>query len=146
MEKAQIFSDVFEVSDMDPHGKKFDRVSRVIGQSENIEMTLTLDVNCELYPMKVGEKFTFVLARSLSLDGYADDAKKDSWRDNGAQRSLADDFDYVMYGKVYKYDDTAGAKVSVYASFGGLLMQLSGDYRPLQEINVGQNLYLLMRK
>jgi DNA-directed RNA polymerase I, II, and III subunit RPABC3 len=35
---------------------------------------------------------------------------------------------------------------SIYASFGGLLMCLSGEFRLLQEFNVGQAVYLLMRK
>jgi DNA-directed RNA polymerase I, II, and III subunit RPABC3 len=35
---------------------------------------------------------------------------------------------------------------AVYVSFGGLLMCLAGDQRHLQELNVGDQLYLLMRK
>lgn len=35
---------------------------------------------------------------------------------------------------------------SVYISYGGLLMCLEGDYRHLQNLTVGENIYLLMRK
>jgi hypothetical protein len=35
---------------------------------------------------------------------------------------------------------------SVYVSYGGLLMCLEGDYRHLQNLTVGENIYLLMRK
>lgn len=35
---------------------------------------------------------------------------------------------------------------SVYISYGGLLMCLEGDFRHLQNISLGENLYLLMRK
>ena len=41
--------------------------------------------------------------------------------------SLMDKYEYVMYGKLYKYGDerVGGAlKVDVYISFGGLLMLL----------------------
>jgi hypothetical protein len=43
------------------------------------------------------------------------------------QATLADKYEYVMYGKLYKYqeDTTSGQlRVEVYISFGGLLMLL----------------------
>lgn len=36
-------------------------------------------------------------------------------------------------------------QVQVYISFGGLLMQLTGDVDKLQELEVDSNVYLLMR-
>ncbi|KAH9276070.1 hypothetical protein BASA83_001343 [Batrachochytrium salamandrivorans] len=152
----QLFQDIFEIADIDPHGKKFDRVSRIIATSENIDMGVTIDINTEIYPLKTAEKFTLALATTLALDGVSvDTTKKQPWRDPAfatpvsgttSAKSLADDYDYVMYGKVYKYEDEGGAKVSVYASFGGLLMCLAGDFRQLQNLSVGQYIYLLMRK
>jgi DNA-directed RNA polymerase I, II, and III subunit RPABC3 len=70
--------------------------------------------------------------------------EKAQWKPLG--KSLADEYEYVMYGKVYKYDDSNQSKITIYASFGGLLMCLSGDYRALAKIEVGQYLYLLIRK
>lgn len=35
---------------------------------------------------------------------------------------------------------------TAYASFGGLLMALTGHYRHLSSITVGDNIYLLARK
>ena len=35
---------------------------------------------------------------------------------------------------------------AVYVSYGGLLMCLAGDARHVQDFNVGDNAYLLMRK
>jgi DNA-directed RNA polymerase I, II, and III subunit RPABC3 len=141
-ENNQIFQAFFEITDIDPHGKKFDRVSRIVATSDNILSEVTLDINTQIYPMQVGEKFTLLLVESL--DGSVVDVKqKEQWKP--IQKSLADDYDYVMYGKVYKYEDN-NQKVSVYVSFGGLLMCLAGDYRALQHIQVGQYLYLVMRK
>ncbi|ORY81094.1 RNA polymerase, partial [Neocallimastix californiae] len=137
-----LFSDVFEIVEKDKGGKKFDRVSRIQGRSENYEMDLTLDVNTEIYPIEIGEKYALMLASSLSLDGTD---KIEIWRDQ-SKSSLADDYDYVMYGKVFKYDDSNGSKVAIYVSYGGLLMCLEGDYRHLQNIEVGKCIYLLMRK
>ncbi|KAF7721620.1 DNA-directed RNA polymerases I, II, and III subunit RPABC3 [Apophysomyces ossiformis] len=159
-----LFTDLFEIKDIDPKGKYFDRVSRLIARSENYEMDLVLDINSELYPLEVADKFSLVLASSLSVDGTsgsgsnaaAAEKKKESWRERApGERDLSDEYEYVMHGKVYRYEDasgtgvstaTAGQRVTVYVSYGGLLMSLEGDYRHLQNITVGENLYLLMRK
>ncbi|KAF8402307.1 hypothetical protein HHK36_013261 [Tetracentron sinense] len=47
-------------------------VSRIEAQSEQFEMYMQLDVNTEIYPLNVGDKFTMVLAPTLSLDGTPD--------------------------------------------------------------------------
>lgn len=49
-----------------------------------------------------------VLASSLALDGSKDDSK--GWRDvgragHGGEATLADMFDYVCHGKLYKFED-----------------------------------------
>ncbi|KAI8803676.1 RNA polymerase [Cladochytrium replicatum] len=141
----KIYEDIMEVENLDADGgKKFDRVSRITATSDSIEMEMTLDFNNEIYPMVPGDKLTVVLARSLSVDGSASDPNM-VWRDMGKQ-SLANDFEYVMYGKVFKYDDSDKKKHSVYVSFGGLLMCLAGDQRTLSALQTGQNIYLLIRK
>ena len=90
-------------------------VSRINARSENYEMELTLDLNNELYPLDIGEKFSLVLATSLSLTtavGNDTSGAQESWREKvGGVRTLADDYEYVMYGKVYKYDKGQGSKV-----------------------------------
>ena len=37
-------------------------------------------------------------------------------------------------------------RADVYASFGGLLMQLTGEPKRLEDLDIDQNIYLLMRK
>lgn len=66
---------------------------------------MTLDINSELYPLNTGETITVVLASSLSLDGAKDDNR--GWRDVGlsGETTLADMFEYVCHGKVYKFED-----------------------------------------
>ncbi|KAI8376421.1 RNA polymerase [Radiomyces spectabilis] len=155
-----LFQDIFDIKDIDPNGKRFDRVARLIARSENYEMDLTLDFNSELYPLEIADKFSLVLASSLSLEPVTNAGgveKRESWRKRApGERDLSDEYEYVMFGKVYRYEDTAsgtgattvaaGQRVSVYISYGGLLMCLEGDYRHLQNITVGENVYLLMRK
>ncbi|KAI8998118.1 hypothetical protein HDU85_006922 [Gaertneriomyces sp. JEL0708] len=148
--KAQLFHSTFEIKDIDPHGKKFDRVSRIKADSETVDVEILLDVNTEIYPLNAGDKITFALASTLSMnpDSMVED-DSDMWRGgvSGAEPSLADDYEYVMFGKVYKYEDSGSAsKVSVYASFGGLLLCISGDYRQLNDLDVGMPIYLLMKK
>ena len=84
-----LFEDIFVIKDIDKDGKKFDRgriinifyilsknwVSRIFGVSESYEMELVLDVNVELYPLEVGNKFTFALASTLNLDGSPDEGR-----------------------------------------------------------------------
>ena len=36
--------------------------------------------------------------------------------------------------------------LQVYVSYGGLLMQLTGDPKRLEDLDIDQNIYLLMRK
>jgi DNA-directed RNA polymerase I, II, and III subunit RPABC3 len=105
-------------------------------------MDLTLDINDELYPVQVREKLALVLSAGLSMDGKADDGSYDQ----NIKDSLADKYEYVMHGKVYKYDSISASKVAVYISYGGLLMRLEGDPRHVSEISIGSNLYLLLRK
>lgn len=80
-------------------------------------MSLTLDIANELYPLEQSETFTLTLARSLvpseleTLDSRADGdegeegsevrrVKRELWRSH--EQGLAEDYDYVMYGKVGK--------------------------------------------
>ena len=126
-----LFQNTFEITEIDPHGKKFDKVSRIMATSSQTDLQLTIDINTEIYPLAPNTTIELVLA---TLDNPA------------LLNQSIKDFDYVMYGKVYKYNDVGNSRTSVYCSFGGLLMLLAGDYRQLQAISVGQYLYLMIRK
>ena len=71
-----LFEDIFDVKDIDPEGKKFDRVSRLHCESESFKMDLILDINSWVYPMELGDKFRLVLATTLREDGFPDTGKK----------------------------------------------------------------------
>ncbi|KAI1235951.1 hypothetical protein DV515_00008633 [Chloebia gouldiae] len=133
-----LFEDIFDVKDIDPEGKKFDRVSRLHCESESFKMDLILDVNIQIYPVDLGDKFRLVIASTLYEDGTLDDGE-------------ADQFEYVMYGKVYRIegDETsteAATRLSAYVSYGGLLMRLQGDANNLHGFEVDSRVYLLMKK
>nr|XP_018260869.1 DNA-directed RNA polymerase I, II, and III subunit RPABC3 [Kwoniella dejecticola CBS 10117]OBR83027.1 DNA-directed RNA polymerase I, II, and III subunit RPABC3 [Kwoniella dejecticola CBS 10117] len=107
-----IFEDRFTVETVDKDGKKFDRVSRITAPSHNLQMSLTLDLANELYPLQEGEVFTLAIARTLvpeELVNENDDEgsengekskkiKRELWRSENM--GLGEDYDYVMFGKV----------------------------------------------
>ncbi|GAM22544.1 hypothetical protein SAMD00019534_057190, partial [Acytostelium subglobosum LB1] len=138
---AILYEDTFEVKEIDPDGKKFDRTSRFICYGESYEMDMHLDIATHIYPME-HEKFKMVLASSLSLDGSIDSGFEPS-----NKPTLADKFDYVMYGKIFRYQkDNSSSKVSIFASFGGLLMLLIGDPKYMQGLELDARIYLLIKK
>merc|ERR1712088_59153 len=149
MANPVLFEDIFDVKDIDPDGKKFDRVSRILGDSESYKMDLILDVAVNLYPMKLSDKFRLVLTDTLQTDGSVPiTGEEDEWNPRWDMKSnRASDYDYVMYGLVYKIDDDeSGTRLAVYISFGGLLMRLQGDAQNLGAIKQDRNLYLMMKK
>ncbi|KAF7965656.1 hypothetical protein HWV62_37031 [Athelia sp. TMB] len=146
-----VFDDIFAINAIDKEGIKFDRVSRLYAHSKNYEMDLTLDYNTELFPLTADQSFALALASSLSrggIDGAEEDDKdRDVWRPDGkGRRGLEEDYEYVMYGKVYKFDGGTAEIVTAYASFGGLLMSLTGSFRHMTNIVLGDPVYILLRK
>lgn len=108
-----LLDDVFETTAVDPDGKKFDRVSRIQAKSDNFDMRLLLDVNIELYPIQTGQKFTLALAKSIALDVSGAPMEADAaWRPD-AGPTLADKYEYVMYGRVFKFEDLSSSRMYV---------------------------------
>jgi len=124
--------------------KKFDQVSRIIAKSEFYDYTLTIDVNTNIYPIKEKEKIEVMLADTLNEgetqeeEGYNPAKKLDT-------RALQ--YGYIMQGRVYKYSQ-AKHKADVYASFGGLLMQLNGSAQIISKarFSVDNKIYIFIRK
>jgi DNA-directed RNA polymerase I, II, and III subunit RPABC3 len=86
---------------------KYDRVHRIKATSADNQVTLSLDINTDLFKISPGENVDVLLASTLNLDG-SKDAPEKGWRETGEQ-TLADMWDYVMYGKVYRFEE-AGDK------------------------------------
>ncbi|MCJ1401758.1 DNA-directed RNA polymerases I, II, and III subunit RPABC3 [Xylographa trunciseda] len=142
MADSQLFEETFSITSL--NAQKYDRVSRISGTSSSNETFLTLDVNTELYPCVVGDRVHLVLASTLSLDGTKDDGK--GWRDVGrGEASLADMYDYVCHGKIYRFEEGDGEMIKVFISFGGLLLYLEGPYKRLTPLRIDY-VYLLLKK
>ncbi len=74
---------------------------------------MTLDVNTELYPCSIGDTVHMVLASTLALDGSKDDEK--GWRETQrGEASLADMYDYVCHGKIYRFEEGEGDNMFVF--------------------------------
>lgn len=106
---ATLYEETFTIDEYNQ--SKYDRVARIFGKSNDRQTTMSLDVNIELFPCAQGESLEIVLATSLALDGSKDDEK--GWRDVGkgdaigGEGSLADMYDYVCHGSIYKFEDGA---------------------------------------
>ncbi|KAH0496599.1 DNA-directed RNA polymerases I, II, and III subunit RPABC3 [Trichoderma ghanense] len=143
---ATLFEESFTVTDYDQ--SKYDRVARISCTSSDSQTVMTLDINIELFPCSVSDTLHVVLTTTLSPDGTKEDDK--GWRDVGkagdAPATLADLYDYVCYGKIYKFEETFdGNTINAYVSFGGLLMALQGPVKKLTPLRV-DNVYLLVKR
>ena len=139
-----LFEDIFEVVALNPERKIFERVNRIAATGTTFECDLLLDINCQIYSIAEHEKITLVLASTLNLDGSPDDHLSYSGRSN--EPSLADNYEYVMHGRVFDVVYQKDGVVTISASFGGLLMRLTGDQRHLSAIHPDMRLYLLIKK
>jgi DNA-directed RNA polymerase I, II, and III subunit RPABC3 len=101
MADSQLYEDAFSITTVDPG--KYDRVARVAGTSQDNNTIITLDINTELYPLSIGDHVQLLLASTLNLDGSKEEEEK-GWREIKGP-SLADAWDYVCYGKVYKFEE-----------------------------------------
>ncbi|ROT34830.1 DNA-directed RNA polymerases I [Sodiomyces alkalinus F11] len=143
-----LFEETFTVTNYDQ--SKYDRVARISATSADNQTIMTLDINIELFQCAVSDNLHVVLVTSLAHDGSKDDEK--GWRDiskgrsAGSEATLADMFDYVCHGKIYKFEDADdGQIIKAYISFGGLLMSLEGPYKKLTPLRVDYT-YLLVKK
>ncbi|ETN41835.1 uncharacterized protein HMPREF1541_03772 [Cyphellophora europaea CBS 101466] len=127
------------------NNEKYDNVSRIAGKEiGGGAIGYQLDLNTDLWPVSVGDSLTMCIATSLNLDGSKDDGK--GWRDsNKAEATLADDYDYVCHGKIYRFEEGKGDDINVYISFGGLLMYLHGPFEKLKAFRM-DSVYLLLKK
>jgi len=145
MADAQLYESSFTITQT--LDQPYDRVMRLFATSADSTTSLTLDINSELFPLSTGENFSMLLADTLNLDGSADEVQKRGWRPPRAgEQTLADLWDYVCYGKVYRHEDLGeGQNIKVYVSFGGLLLCLDGPYKKLSPLRKDY-VYLLLKR
>ncbi|XP_037953963.1 DNA-directed RNA polymerases I, II, and III subunit RPABC3-like [Teleopsis dalmanni] len=139
-----LYDDIFTIEEVDPGGKNFESISRIVCRSLGFNATLLLDVYSWVFSVEVGINIRMVIVNSLNLDGSLGEESYVPTK----ERTLADDFDYVMHGRFYQMGNSIeddGRPVSMHASFGGLLMSLTGDPK-LFELFVPKSFVYLMLK
>lgn len=98
-----LFDETFVLDNI--NSEKYDRVSRMTGH--NNDLKFHLDFSHDLYPCSIGEQVQVTIASNLSLDGSTDiQQSKTGWRDQDITNSLADSYDYVCYGKIYRFEES----------------------------------------
>ena len=155
----RVFEEIVEIKSIDKDIKIFDKVQRCEGITRDTNYNITMDINSEIYPMKVDASYNIVLAKSIYSDGSQ--TPKDFNYDLFASKksTLMDSFDYVMCGKVFQFSketDKEGGKdtLAISISFGGLIFQISklkkdektGKPKSFEDINLDDTLYLLLKK
>lgn len=125
-----MFTDEFRVEQINPDGKKFEKVSRLVCKGILYDVELVVDMNVEMFEVNDGDKLSVALAKHLE----------------GDKASLLDQCDYAMHGVVYKYRHVEGSTVEVHVSHGGLLARLVGDERHLSTLTVDREVYTLVRR
>ena len=136
-----LFEDIFDVRQLNVGGKKYERISRVTCKGTTFDVDMTVDVNCELFPIKEGDRMTVAFASSINLDGSEDDGQFNPH----PGPTLMDSYDYVMNGRIFKIEHKSGQVISILASFGGLLMELIGEQSQLERLEPDMKFYCLMR-
>jgi len=122
----------------------FSKVPRIKAVSEYHNTELSLDVNVDIYPMKVNTSYSIALATALTDDGMTTTGIYS--QEEFEQPSLMDKYEYVMYGKVFKIEEKSGKNLVISASFGGLLMMLKGEISILGNIPYDSRVYILLKQ
>jgi len=143
-----IFQDVFRVTEQDPDGRVYQRVSRVVCVNAAKTARIAVDVNVEEFELENGTELTIALAKTLNLDGSPEPPIYD--HSVYHKQTLMSAFDYVTHGKVYQCDaaDKSGSSsnVVVYISCGGLLAEIRGSADSLKGVHFNDNVYMLMKR
>ncbi|KAJ6379358.1 hypothetical protein OIU76_016061 [Salix suchowensis] len=159
--------DFFVIEKLNPDGKKYDKVSRIVARSENKDLYMLLDVHTEIYPIEEKSRYLVLLTETLNADGTLvgpHNAQNEQRLLNAlslfgiapssiqiliSNHPKKTSFEYVTHGKLYKIDkEGSGAdfKLEIYISFGGLQLLLRGDPKSLARFQLDKNYFMLMRK
>ena len=107
------------------------------------EVQLLIDVP-DTFVVEVGERIHFALASTLKRDGSEMPEEFDP--NTFAEDTLANDYECVMHGRVFRcLDEDNTGKSSVLISCGGLLLLLKAEARDLHSIELDKNVFVLIR-
>ena len=120
---THLFRDNFTVKDIDKEGKAFDKgeqlISKVIQlQNENLfinlsvsrlsctsdihEVQMMLDINMDIYPVRLNEEFSVLIASTLT-PGTDSAAEAGEFNQRMEESPLFKEYEYIMFGRVFRY-------------------------------------------
>ena len=140
-----MFQDEFRITSLNPDGKKFEKVDRIMASGIHYDGQLLMDVNSELLECAVDDRLSVCLLWLLSQKSQVSLAKANGKNHDELEASF-DKYQYVMYGTVYKYKHTKDDKVEVHLSHGGLLARVNGDEQHLHQLEVDSEIYTMVKK
>jgi len=125
---SYVLQDEFRIEGMNPEGKKFEKVDRLVARAVNYDVEMLLDVHSELFQVNTDDRVQLALSKS--------EVKKDA----------LSKWDYAMHGLVYKYKHVKDSTVEVHLSHGGLLARFIGDEEALKDLEVDVEVFTLVKK
>ena len=83
---TNLHTDTYLVTDVNPGGKKFDRVNRLVCKGSDANADVILDIASEVISLAKGDKFKLCLSGTLRIDGKPDE---DVYNQDGKVRAAA---------------------------------------------------------
>ncbi|KAL0234682.1 hypothetical protein PCE1_001718 [Barthelona sp. PCE] len=137
---ASLLDGTFRVVEIDPNGRKFDKVSRLhlreVGDpSERVEMIM--DIHAELFKVRPNTELSINLLLDSTPVEYIE----------SDQPSILQDYDYVMYGTCFKFatDKDNDNLLTVLISCGGLIVTIKGNKAKLPNFTLDSRIYVMLR-
>ncbi|UKJ87757.1 DNA-directed RNA polymerases I, II, and III subunit [Theileria orientalis] len=134
-----VFEDRFLVRSID--NSKFERVSRLSAKSTGFDAELLLDVNSDLLQVNSKAMLHILITNSLLPSG-----SEVNLSESPDVPGLLGDYEYAMYGKIFKFEEVSSETRTIYASFGGLLMSLTADKQVVADLDLDMKIYILVRR
>ena len=82
---TNLHTDTYLVTDVNPGGKKFDRVNRLVCKGSDANADVILDIASEVFSLAKGDKFKLCLSGTLRIDGNPDE---DVYNQDGKVRAV----------------------------------------------------------
>ncbi|CAI2382476.1 unnamed protein product [Moneuplotes crassus] len=140
MQNNILIDDTLKVKEVNRDGKHFDKVSRINGVTEVYEYEITLDVHADY--IKEGSLYKIALTNEMDLD----EEDSDYYGMSSLTETVFKDYDYVMHGKVFRFDIKDENNISQYISFGGLILKITGDIKYLKNLEIDSKVFLMLKE
>lgn len=73
LDLTNLHTDIYVVTDVNPGGKKFDKVNRLVCKGQDAQADLVIDIASVEYSLAKGDRFKMCLSGTLRIDGKADE-------------------------------------------------------------------------